>query len=420
MGAYRHRLVVATVICCVAALSMFGMIMLYSVTADMSGEYFLKKQAQWLLLGLLGAVVTYFTDYHFWTRHSRTILIVVSLPLVYLVGLHVLSVAGVPGSLLGQLPFARGAVKGAFRWLDVGGISVQPSEFAKLALILFVARYYELHPRPHQSGWTGFWVPMFWVGVVAGLILLGGSLSLTVITCTVVLGMVFVAGVRVRYLALCLAVGVVGVMAVAKISPVRAERLATFRDPERFEKEGGYQLWQSQKALGSGYYTGTGFNNSRMKEFYLPEAHTDFPLAVAGEELGFVCIAGVTVCYLVLVAAAFLLAAGAADRLGTLLGFGLGLSIGVHAFVNLGVVSGFLPTTGITAPLISYGGSGIVVTLAAIGMLLGIARQARLAVPQRGTDLDLVNPPAARAAEAAAGEAAAAPAAGVKPLPMYW
>lgn len=362
---------------CVLGLSVFGIVMLYSVTADIFGESYLKKQFQWLAIGVVSAAAWWFSDYRAWAKHGKWVLVAVSVPLFYLAALHILERLGVPRAVIARFPLVKGSINGAYRWLHFGSISVQPSEFAKFAVILYLARFYAVNPRAANSFVRGFVVPSLKVGVVLGAILLGGSLSATVITGSVVMGMLFVAGVRLRYLVIPALAGVLLVAVVLRFNPQRSGRIEAWRDPAAHADDKGYQLWQSMKAMGSGSWTGLGLNQSRMKEFYLPEAHTDFVLSIAGEELGFLAILSVALGYLLMAGAALVIAMRAADRVGLLLGFGIGLSLGLHAFVNLGVVSGFLPTTGIAAPLISYGGSAMVATWAGIGCLLNIARVAR-------------------------------------------
>ena len=370
----RDKLPALVLLGAVILLSGFGLVMLYSVTADMFGERYLRQQVKWIAAGLVLAVVALLFDYRRLGRWSYWLLGAAAAPLLYLALVHFASKVGVPAALLGKLPFIKGAVNGAYRWLDVFGYSVQPSEFAKLALILAVAQYYSSRPRAAESFRHGVLYPALLLGPVVLGILLGGSLSVSTITTGVLVGMAFVAGVRLRYFALPLFLGILAIVVVVHVSPARMKRLTTYRNPELHASREGYQLWQAMKAMGSGGWTGVGFNQSRMKEFYLPEAHTDFILSIAGEELGFFALTGVLALYLVLVGAALLIAAGATDRLGMLLGAGLGLAMGLNAIVNVGVVTGALPTTGITAPFISYGGSSLIVTWAGIGLLLNIAR----------------------------------------------
>jgi cell division protein FtsW len=216
---------------------------------------------------------------------------------------------------------------------------------------------------------------MFSCGLVVLLILASGSLSATVITGTLVGGLAFIAGVRIRYLLIPVMAGVALVVAVLYVDAERLSRVTSFRDPESIQRDGGYQLWRSQLALGSGGWTGVGFTKSRMKQSYLPEAHTDCIVSIIGEELGFVAVMGVIGAYLLVIVCGAVLAVTASDRLGLLICSGVTLVFAIQVFVNISVVSGFGPTTGVTAPLISYGGSSVVVSLASIGLMLGVAQR---------------------------------------------
>lgn len=373
----RLRLPTLLLFLSVSLLAGFGVVMLYSTTAAQFDERMLKLQIMWIGLGLVAASALYLLDYRVLTRYSPWILGAIALPLGYLALLHLMYRLHIAPELVQHAPFVKGAINGAFRWLTIGGRTVQPSEYAKVAIILFMAWYYGGNPRYVESVKMGLLKPMFAVGAVTALILLGGSLSITVITGTVVMAMLFIAGIRVRWFLLIILVGLSVVLGALHISPERMERITSFKDPEAYAQTSGYQLWSSQLAMGSGHLTGVGFNQSRMKQAYLPEAQTDFILAIVGEELGFVAIAGVVALYLLLLASAYVISAQAPDRTGLLLAFGVGTAIALHAFVNLGVVSGFLPTTGVTAPLISYGGSSMVVTWICIGILGSIARVAQ-------------------------------------------
>jgi cell division protein FtsW len=368
---------------CVTVLSFLGVVMLYSTTAR-SGEGMLKKQLMWIGVGLLGAFVAYLVDYRKLCKHRRILIIGAALPLVYLATAHALHGFGMKD----VLPGVR-EINGAHRWLRFGGFSLQPSEFAKLAVIIFTAGFYGANPRFSKSVKKWFF-PMLGIAGVGLLILSGGSLSVTAITATVVTGMLFVAGVRLRWFVVLAGLAIVGVACVLTISPARKVRVTKYQTPEAFQQKETYQLWRSQLAIGSGHLTGAGFNSSRMKENYLPEAHTDFIMAIVGEELGFVTIASVLLLYVLLTLAAFCIAMAAPDPQGTLLGFGIGLMFWLGAYINLGVVCGLLPTTGISAPFVSYGGSGLLGSWIAIGILLNIARNSQV----NEEDEELDSPPA--------------------------
>jgi cell division protein FtsW len=364
----------------IAILTLVGIAMLYSTTSGTAGERLVKRQVIYILLGISMAVVVSRLDYRMIGRYSTVLLILISIPLLYLAALFLMyKLDLVPSEILKKAPLTKGGdTKGAFRWLSLGPVNAQPSEFAKIVLIVFLANYYMTNHRYAGHFKRGVLYPMLIVGPIAAAILLSGSLSITAITCAVVMGILFVAGVRLRYFLLFAAIGAALFGAVLKASPERMSRMTTYKEPEKHRQSDTYQLYHSQLAISLGGISGAGFNKSRMKEYYLPESHTDFILAIVGEELGFVAVLSIMLLYMAVMGAAFLISADAVDREGMLLAFGVGLSIGLHAFANMGVVSGFLPTTGVTAPLISYGGSSMIVTWVGIGLLASVARIARL------------------------------------------
>jgi cell division protein FtsW len=365
----------------IAVLTLVGVAMLYSTTSGTAGERLLKRQVVYILLGIGIATVVSRLDYRLIGRHSKILLILISIPLLYLATLFLMyKLDVVPSEILKKAPLTKGGdTKGAFRWLKLGPVNAQPSEFAKVILIVFLANYYMTNHRYAGHFKRGVLYPMLVVGPIAAAILLSGSLSITAITCAVVMGILFVAGVRLRYFAVFALIGAALFAAALKASPERLERITkSWRNPEAYKTSEGYQLYHSQLAISLGGVSGTGFNKSRMKEYYLPESHTDFILAIVGEELGLVAVLGIMLLYMAIMGAAFMISADAVDREGMLLAFGVGLSIGLHAFANMGVVSGFLPTTGVTAPLVSYGGSSMIVTWLGIGLLASVARISRL------------------------------------------
>jgi cell division protein FtsW len=386
----------------VASLLVFGISMLYSTTYVSAGETILARQLTWVGLGAVAAVMVWLCDHRFLGRWAWLALILVTLALGYLVFAYLLhKLPFVPDGLVRHLPLIGGPTKGSFRWLRFGPVALQPSEFAKPVLILFLADYFSRSSRYIHEFRRGFLIPMaVGVGVIA-LILLGKNLSIAVITGVVVAALAFVAGVRVRYLAALVVLGLVALALLIKADPERWRRVTVYRNPEKYQEGEGYQLWTSQLAMGSGGVRGLGFTNSRMKQFYLPEAHTDFIVAIVGEELGFLAVGLLIVAYGLLMAAAFWIAALAPDRQGILLCVGLGLSLGLHAFVNIGVVSGFGPTTGVTAPFLSYGGSSMMNSLICIGLLLSVSRTSEREQVQR----DLANGGMARYGPQAAVEA---------------
>ena len=370
-----HRAARTFLLSLISILILFGVTMLYSTSYAAFGERILARQLTWIGLGSILATLVWRLDYRKLGRMSKVLLILVCLALAYLAFAFLLyKLPFVPKELVAKLPFISGPTKGSFRWLRVSSISLQPSEFAKPFLILYLANYFARRARHVHEFQRGFLRPMGVAAIVLALIFLGKDLSTTLVTAAVAGTIAFIAGVRLRYLLLAAFVGVIFFFAVLKSSPERMRRLTVFRTSEKYQHDEGYQLWFSQLALGSGGSRGLGFTNSRMKQFYLPEAHTDFIVAIIGEELGYLAIAMLLLTYSLIMVAAFWLAALAQDREGALICFGIGLSIGIHAFVNISVVSGFGPTTGVTAPFLSYGGSSMISSLLGIGLLLSISR----------------------------------------------
>jgi cell division protein FtsW len=371
-----HKYARILLIISVLALLIFGISMLYSTTYAAFGESLLKKQLMWIGGGiLLAALIASLVDYRQLTRRGWWILGAAFLPLGYLGLANILHHAGLlSDTLVGKLPLVTGLSKGSLRWFQIWKFSVQPSEFAKLAIILFLAGYLPRHARHMRDFYRGFLKPLGAAGIVTGLILLGGDLSSTAITGSVVFGLAFIGGVRLRYLALSVLAGLLLAGVAIKMSPERMSRITSYRDPERFQKDDGYQLWYSQLAIGSGGLKGLGFTNSRMKRYYLPEAHTDFIVAIVGEEWGYLGIGFLILAYSALATSILWIGVLAPDREGALLCAGIGLLAGLQALVNISVVSGFCPTTGVTAPFVSYGGSSIVATLLGIGLVLNVSR----------------------------------------------
>ncbi len=371
-----HRVARTALLVLLGGLLIFGVCMLYSTSFAVYGEHFLKRQLMWVALGLAVAALVYTMDYRGLGRHSGFLLTLIGFALAYLAGAYLLHRADwFPDKLFAALPLVPDVpTKGSFRWLRYGPLSMQPSEFAKPFLVLYLSDYYSRHARHVQQFKRGFLRPVLVSGAILGLVFAGRDLSTTVITGMLVVALMFVAGVRVRYLVLVILAGLLFIWAVLAVSPERKRRFTVYQDPEPYQRTEGYQLWHSQLALGSGGVTGLGFTDSRMKQFYLPEAHTDFIVAIVGEELGFVWVVLLLVWYCLLTGVILWIAGLAADRMGVLICVGVGLFIGIQALINVSVVSGFAPTTGVTAPFLSYGGSSMIASLLGIGLVLSVSR----------------------------------------------
>ena len=360
----------------VCILLTFGLCMLYSTSGiDWRPEgpaidnNALLRQLTFIAIGGFAALFLHYFDYRTLCRMSRIFMGIIAVLLLYL---------AIANALKQNLPMVR-SIKGAYRWIRFGSLSIQPSEFAKIAIILFMADYYHRFNRHSGSFVRGFLVPCIPVGIIGLLIVAGGSLSVTMITGAMVMGLLFVCGVRMRYLIAVAAAGGGLFYTMIHMFPERMRRVTSFMDPEAVAQGDGYQLWNSLLALGSGGPYGRGFTESRMKLEYLPEAHNDFILSIVGEELGFIGLCAVIILYMAFLYASFKVAAEATDYRGMIVATGLGLGICLHGMVNIGVISGAFPTTGVTAPFLSYGGSSMLSALISVGIIMSVARESERA-----------------------------------------
>jgi cell division protein FtsW len=343
-----------------------GLIMLYSSSSIIAQErfgdsmYFLKKQILFAVLGLAVLIVCKNLPYAVYRR------------LVYVIlGVSLLSL------IIVLLPQVGHRVGGARRWLFVGPVSVQPAEFAKLALIIYVSYSLAKKKDRVKDFFVGYLPHLMVSAVFVGLVVIQPDLGTAVIFGVLVFLLLFVAGIRLRYLlATCLVVFPLLALAIAQTS-YRWERLLAFLNPWRDPSDTSFQLIHSLLALGSGGPSGVGLGSGQQKLFYLPEPHTDFILAVIGEETGLVGVSFVLILYALLVYRGIRIALKAPDSYGTYLAFGLTLAIGLQALINGAVVMGVLPTKGLPLPLISYGGSSLLTTFAALGILMNISSQAK-------------------------------------------
>jgi cell division protein FtsW len=263
------------------------------------------------------------------------------------------------------------------RWIMIGSQTVQPTEFVKFSLVLFIA---------HSLSRKGDRVKQFSEGVLPFLILLGllaaivvvqPDLGMVLVFGAVTLAMLFFGGARIAHLFGVAAAGVPLVFLAIRFAPYRFARLMSFLNPEAYSQSSGYQTLQSLTAVGSGGVFGRGLGASHAKLFYLPQSHNDFIMSVVAEELGLLGILAVAALMGFLVWRAFRIADQAPDRLGQLLAMGIGFTLGFQMLVNLGVVVGLLPVTGLTFPFFSSGGTSLIITLAFVGVLLNVSKQGR-------------------------------------------
>lgn len=298
-----------------------------------------------------------------------------------------LAVAAVGLLVLVLIPGLGNTVNGSTRWLSIGGASVmQVSEPARLLMLMYIAGYAVRRNAELRTGLQGFLRPLLFVGAASLLLLLQPDFGSAVLLIAISIAVLFVAGMRIRDLLLVLAPLVVGLVLLALMSPYRLARITGFRNPWADPFGEGFQLTQSLIAIGTGQWSGLGIGASVQKLFYLPEAHTDFIFAVIAEEFGLIGSVVMILLYAVLVWRAFVIAGASAGRgrnFCAYLAFGLGIWLGLQAVINLGVNMGVLPTKGLTLPLVSYGRSSLIVTLAALGLLLRIDLENRGLVGSR-------------------------------------
>lgn len=286
------------------------------------------------------------------------------------------------------VPSVGTTVNGASRWVEIGPVSLQASEPARLALIMYLASYAVRHHDELAGAFVGLLKPMLIVGGAALLLLAEPDFGAAVVVTATSLGVLFAAGARLRDMAVALAAAGGALAALALTSAYRLERLTTFLNPWEDPFASGFQLTNSLIAIGRGNWLGAGLGESVQKLFYLPEAHTDFVFAVLAEELGFLGSTGVIVLFGLIVYRAIMTGQRALEQgLGFqgLLSIGIGVMLGLEAFINIGVNTGLLPTKGLTLPLVSYGRSSTVVTLIALGLLARVHHELRLAERKTGS-----------------------------------
>lgn len=339
-----------------------GVIMVYSASSyfamvnEGDSMAYLKKQGLFAILGLAAMFIIANFDYHKLKKFTVPLIIVTPILLVAV--------------------YAFAPVKGAQRWIRLGPLSFQPSELAKYAVVIVLAYMITNKGEQIKEFWKGI-VPCFLVGgFFAALILAQKNLSIAAVTGFVTFIMVFVAGARKRFMFGVIAPGmVVAGLFFALIEPYRVARMMNFINPWKDPAGDGYQLIQSFYALGAGGVTGLGIGQSRQKTLYMPEPHNDFIFSIIGEELGLIGCTVVIILFVIFVYRGIKIAMSAKDEYGTLLAVGITSIIGVQAIINIAVVTGSMPVTGVPLPFISYGGTALVFNLMAMGILLNISRQ---------------------------------------------
>ncbi|TAK72475.1 MAG: putative lipid II flippase FtsW [Gammaproteobacteria bacterium] len=356
----------------VLSIIVFGLLMMTSASIVISDKqfhqpfYYLYKQLVYLTLGTLIDSFILQIDIAQWEKYGGYMLIAVML---------LLALVLIPG--IGH------SANGSARWIGYGPLTFQVSELAKFVMVVYMAGYLVRRHQEVELQLSGFLKPILILGIIAALLLREPDFGATVVVISTALGMMFLAGMRLRHFVVLFTLVVAALAIIAISAPYRIARLTTFLDPWARPFDTGYQLTQSLIAFGRGGWFGVGLGNSIQKMFYLPEAHTDFLFAVIAEELGLIGMLAVIGLFVLLVIRIFIIGQEAArlkQYVAALLAYGFGLWIAIQFTVSIGVNSGLLPTKGLTLPLMSYGGSSILVNCIVIAVILRIDHENRLRV----------------------------------------
>lgn len=350
----------------VLVLASIGLIMVATASMDFAAVnyndpwYFVKRHVFYLCVSLVAAVVMYSIPRVLWQQYGW---------LLFFVCIFLLVIVLVPG--IGR------RVNGSQRWLQLGPLTLQVSEFVKLLSVIFFASYLQNSQYFLQTQWRELFKPLLMLVIVMWLLLLEPDFGAAVVLAVTIGGMLFFAGAKLWQCVLLMFAGMAALASLVWFTPYRMQRLVTFLDPWADQFNTGYQLIQSLIAFGRGQFSGLGLGNGIQKLLYLPESHTDFIFAIFAEEQGFIGVALLLAIFVFFISQIFMISRRAMkkdDTFVTLAAFGFGLLFSTQVIINVGVVSGFLPTKGLTLPFISYGGSSLLACSMAIGLLLRLER----------------------------------------------
>ena len=348
------------------ALVIFGIVMVFSagyywtiMKTEPDPFYYLKRQGFFAVVGLVALLFCANFDYHYYRKFTYPI---IGASIFFLI--LVLTPVGT-------------TVNGAARFIYIGPFGITPSEFSKLAVVLFTAGFLANDPMRARKFTQGI-LPLFAVMALhAGLILMQPNLSTAIVICAIMFGVMIVGGLRLWYMGLMGGTAFGGAMYILNFVPKEHHwyrRITNFIDPFADAQGEGYQVSQSLIALGNGGVKGLGLGNSISKNLYLPEPQNDFILAIIGEELGYIGVALLLIAYLVLIWRCLLVASKAPDKYGMFIATGVGIMLALQVIINVAVVTASMPATGITLPFISYGGTSLITFMGAMGILLNISR----------------------------------------------
>ncbi len=343
-----------------------GLIMVYSASAIWAeykfddSFFFAKRQMLFAAAGIMAMFFIMNIDYWTWRTWAKAIVIICFVLLVLVL-----------------IPGVGNVRNGSRSWIGVGAFSIQPSEFMKLAMIAFLAKYLSERQKLITSFRKGLLPSLGLAFLAFGMIMLQpdlGTGTVMIGTCVV---MIFISGAKISHFAVLGLIGLGGFAGLVLSAPYRMKRITSFLDPWEDPLGSGFQIIQSLYAIGPGGLFGLGLGESRQKFFYLPEPQTDFIFAILAEELGFIGGSFVLLLFSLLLWRGIRIALGAPDLYGSFLAVGIIAMVAIQVMINIGVVTGLMPVTGITLPFLSYGGSSLTLMLMAIGVLLNISRHAR-------------------------------------------
>ncbi len=347
----------------IITISLFGIIMIYSASYIWA-EYkfndpfkFVKHQGLFFIIGIIMMLITSKIPYKVYFEKANTLLLLSIILLILVI---------IPGI---------GTVRNGSRsWFGIGSFGIQPSEFAKLTLIIFTSKYLTKNEKNLKYIKKGVLPILGIVILVFGLIMLQPDFGTGMIILVSIIGLLFVSGVDFKFFIRLGLIGVVGIVLLIAIAPYRLERILSFLNPWSDPLGSGFQIIQSLYAIGPGGLFGQGFMNSRQKHFYLPEPQTDFIFSIISEEFGFLGILIVATLFTIIIFKGFKIAQNSGDKFAKFLAFGITFGLAFQAILNLMVVVGLIPVTGVTLPFLSYGGSSLLITLISMGVLLNISR----------------------------------------------
>ena len=350
----------------IITISLFGIIMIYSASYIWA-EYkfndpfkFVKHQGLFFIIGIIMMLITSKIPYKVYFEKANTLLLISIILLILVI---------IPGI---------GTVRNGSRsWFGIGSFGIQPSEFAKLTLIIFTSKYLKKNEKNLKYIKKGVLPNLGIVILVFGLIMLQPDFGTGMIILVSIIGLLFVSGVDFKFFIRLGLIGVVGIVLLIAIAPYRLERILSFLNPWSDPLGSGFQIIQSLYAIGPGGLFGQGFMNSRQKHFYLPEPQTDFIFSIISEEFGFLGILIVATLFTIIIFKGFKIAQNSGDKFAKFLAFGITFGLAFQAILNLMVVVGLIPVTGVTLPFLSYGGSSLLITLISMGVLLNISRYQR-------------------------------------------